>query len=229
MRERITITASLLLLATPFCHAQTHTLAQADAIIMVLAFIVIALIVVEIIGMRYNRTISRRNEQLNRILNTLNDYRALVADGALTLDEQEELIKQHQSGMKSAKVISTDDSQAFLVKMDALVNKEKPFKNPDFDQQSLADFMGVNLETFRKLAPRYEDPYRTLDYINSLRAEYAAKALMDHSECSMEEMASMCGFKDSTAFNNAFKFAFGITPRDYMHSMSMMFKKKGVL
>lgn len=106
------------------------------------------------------------------------------------------------------------------------VNKEKPFTNPGFNQQLLADFMGVDVETFCQLVPRYKDPERTLDYINSLRAEYAAKILMEHSDCSMDDMASKCGFKNSAAFNSAFKFAFGITPTEYVHGMSTMFKKK---
>ena len=48
-------------------------------------------------------------------------------------------------------------------------------------------------------------------------------------DCSMDEMPSKCGFSNSAAFNSAFKFAFGITPTDYVHSMSSMFKKKAVL
>jgi AraC-like DNA-binding protein len=87
--------------------------------------------------------------------------------------------------------------------------------------------MGIDVETFCQLVPRYKDPERTLDYINSLRAEYAAKILMDHSDYPMDDMPGKCGFNDSAAFNSAFKFAFGITPTDYMHSMSQMFKKKG--
>ena len=111
--------------------------------------------------------------------------------------------------------------------MDARVNKEKPFTNPDFNQQLLAEFMGVDVETFRKLVPRYQDPERTLEYINSLRAEYAAKILMEHSDSDylMDDMAFKCGFNDSASFNSAFKFAFGITPTEYLHSMSQMFKK----
>jgi AraC-like DNA-binding protein len=50
---------------------------------------------------------------------------------------------------------------------------------------------------------------------------------MDHSDYPMDDMPGKCGFNDSAAFNSAFKFAFGITPTDYMHSMSQMFKKKG--
>jgi AraC-like DNA-binding protein len=110
--------------------------------------------------------------------------------------------------------------------MDARVNKEKPFTNPDFNQQMLAEFMEIDLETFRKLMPRYSDPDRTLDYINSLRAEYAAKILMEHLDCSMDEIADKCGFTSLTAFNNSFKFAFGITPTDYLNSMNKLFKKE---
>ena len=228
MKKRLALTAPLLLLATTFCHARTLTLAEADAIIVVLIVIVIVLLVLGGFGLHYNRVISRRNEQLLRILNALDDYRAIVADGALSLDEQEDVLKSHQSKRKAAKAVKTDGSQAFYVKMDARVNKEKPFTNPDFNQQLLAEFIGVDLETFRQLVPRYKDPERTLDYINSLRAEYAAKILMEHSDYSMNDMASKCGFNNVAAFNSAFKFAFGISPTDYVHGMSTMFKKKGM-
>jgi len=229
MRKRTAVTTSLLLLATSFCRARALTLAEADSIIWVLVIVVIGLLVLVGFGIHYNRVISRRNQQLIRILNALDDYRAIVANGALTLDEQEEVMKKSRSKSKAAKAVQTDGSQAFYVKMDARVNKEKPFTNPDFNQQALADFMEVDLETFCQLVPRYKDPDRTLDYINSLRAEYAAKILMEHSDYSMDEMPSKCGFSNSAAFNSAFKFAFGITPTDYVHSMSSMFKKKAVL
>ena len=228
MKVRIPLTASLLLLATSFCHAKTHTLAEADTIIVILLIIVIALIVLGGFSLRYSRVVSRRNEQLLRILNALDDYRAIVANGALSLDEQEEMMKKKHPKSKTAKTVQADGSKAFYVKMDARVNKEKPFANPDFNQQMLAEFMEVDLETFRQLVPRYEDPERTLDYINSLRAEYAAKILMDNSDCSKDDIASMCGFKDAASFINAFKFAFGVTPTDYLNSMSQMFKKKSI-
>ena len=225
MRKRTTLTASMLLLATQFCHARALTLAEADAIIVILVIAVIVLLVLGGFGLHYNRVISRRNEQLLRILNALDDYRAIVGNGALSLDEQEEAMKQQQSKQNAAEAEQVDEGRAFYVKMDARVNKEKPFTDPDFDQQALADFMGVDVETFCQLVPRYKDPERTLDYIDSLRAEYAAKILMEHSDSSMDDLASKCGFKDLTAFNSTFKFAFGTTPTEYVHSMSSMFRK----
>ena len=228
MRKRLALTAPLVLLATSYCHAKALTLAEADTIIAVLLIVVIVLLVLGGFGLHYNRVISRRNEQILRILNALDDYRAIVAKGALSLDEQEDVLKVQQPKSKAAKSVQTDGSQTFYVKMDARVNKEKPFTDPGFNQQLLADFMGVDVETFCQLVPRYKDPERTLDYINSLRAEYAAKILMEYSDCSMDEMASKCGFSNLAAFNSAFKFAFGITPTDYVHGMSTMFKKKAM-
>ena len=227
MRKRINLTVLLLLLTASFCHARALTEAEADTIIFILSFIVIVLVVLGVIGMHYHKIINRRNEQLQRILNTLNDYRAILGDESLLLDEQEVKVEEQQPEKPAAAPsVAQNDSKAFYVKMDALLNKEKPFTDPDFDQQALAAFMGVGVETFRKLVPRYEGAARTLDYINSLRAEYAAKILMEHTGFPMDDIPSKCGFRDAAAFVSAFKFAFGITPTDYLNSMSQMFKKK---
>ena len=204
------------------------TLAEADTIIVILLFVVLLLLILGSISLYYNSVFKRRNEQLHRILDALDDYRAIVGVGELSLDEQEEAVmkKQSKQKAKAVKAIPTGEGQSFFVKMDARINKEKPFKDPYFDQKSLAEFMEVDLETFRKLVPRYKDPDRTLEYINSLRAEHAAKMLMEHMDYSMEFIASQCGFKNSAAFNSAFKFAFGITPTEYLNGVSQMFKKK---
>ena len=202
-----------------------NTLAEADIIIMILFVIVIVLLVLGGIGLRQSRIIRQRNEQLYRILNALDDYRAIVGDRELSLDEQEEMVKK-RSQKKTTKAAQMDEGHAFFVKMDARVNKEKPFTAPDFDYYALIKFMGVSQEEFCRLVPRYTDPERTKDYINSLRAEYAAKLLMEYSNSSMENIVRMCGFKDAAAYNKAFKFSFGITPTEYLHTISQIFKNK---
>ena len=226
MKKKMISIAAMLLLATPFCHAHGYTLALANNIIVILLIIVIVLIVFGGYSLYYNRIISQRNEQLRRILTALDDYRAIVGDEGLSLDEQDEILKKQLSKPKKDKVAQKGDEQSFFVKMDARVNKEKPFTDPDFDHDALVKFMGVNHDTFCKLAPRYKDPDRTLDYINSLRAEYAAKILMEHSDYSTDDIVSKCGFKNMAAYHSAFRFAFGITPNDFLNSMSQMFKKK---
>jgi len=203
-----------------------YNLHDANVIILILVVIVIALIVMGWYSIRYNKVISQRNEQLRRILTALDDYRAIVGDKVASLDEQEELLNSELSKTKTVKPVLQDEKPSYFVIMDARVNKEKPFTDPNFDHDALVKFMGVSNETFCKLAPRYKDPARTLDYINSLRAEYAAKILMEHSEYSADDIASKCGFKNTAAYLSAFKFSFGITPSDFLNSMNQMFKKK---
>lgn len=60
------------------------TLAEADTIIVILIFIVILLLVLGGVSLYYNRVFSRRNEQLHRILDALDDYRAIVGDRDLS-------------------------------------------------------------------------------------------------------------------------------------------------
>ncbi len=226
MNKRLVSSLSMLLLASPFCFASGYTVDDANHIIIILVIVVIVLIVLGVISLRYNRIISRRNEQMQRILTTLNEYRELVGDEILSLDEQEEALNKKLQMPKQVKADQKVEKPNFAVMMDARVNKEKPFTDPDFDHDALVKFMGVSDETFCELVPRYKEPERTLDYINSLRAEYAAKILMDHSDYFAEDIARMCGFRNTAAYNGAFKFAFGITPADYLNSMSGMFKKK---
>ena len=72
--------------------------------------------------------------------------------------------------------------------------------------------------------PRYKDPDRTLDYINSLRAEYGARLIIEHPHEEIEPIAKECGFIGTDAFNSAFKFALGVTPAEYRNSMLKLFK-----
>ena len=224
MIERIFTSVSMLLLATPFCYANGYTLADANHIIVILIVIVIVLVVLGGFSLHHNRVITQRNEQLRRILAALDDYRAIVGDKALSLDEQEDILNKKLSNSKKVKGGQKGEEQNFFVKMDARLNKEKPFTDPDFDQDALVKFMGVSHETFCKLLPRYKDPDRTLEYINSLRVEFAAKLLMEHPNCSVEDIIGWCGFKDATTYKTAFKFSFGIIPTEYVQSMKQMLK-----
>ena len=137
MKGSIVLGTLMILLETLSCYAGRYTLADANIIIVILIFIVIALIVMGCYSIRYNRIISQRNEQLRRILTALDDYRSIVGDEVLSLDEQEEILKKNLSKPKKVKAVQKDDEQNFFVMMDARINKEKPFTDPSFDQEAL--------------------------------------------------------------------------------------------
>ena len=87
------------------CFAYRYTLADANYIIVLLIFVVIVLVVMGCYSIRYNRIISQRNEQLRRILTALDNYRAIVGDGALSLDEQEAILKYKLKKTKEAQTV----------------------------------------------------------------------------------------------------------------------------
>ena len=207
------------------CFAHSYTLTDANLIIGLLILVVIILVVMGCYNIRYNRIISQRNEQLRRILTALDDYRAIVGDGALPLDEQEAILKCKLKKTKEAQSVKKDGEHNFFVMMDARINKERPYTDPAFDQDALIKFMGVSRETFCNLVPRYKNPDRTLDYINSLRAaEYGARLIIEHPHEEIEPLAKECGFIGVDVFNSAFKFALGVTPAEYRNSMIKLFK-----
>ena len=145
------------------CFAHSYTLTDANLIIGLLILVVIILVVMGCYNIRYNRIISQRNEQLRRILTALDNYRAIVGDGALPLDEQEAILKYKLKKTKEAQPLKKDGEQNFFVMMDARINKEKPYTDPAFDQDALIKFMGVSRETFCNLVPRYKDPDRSVE------------------------------------------------------------------
>ncbi|MCR4603263.1 MAG: helix-turn-helix domain-containing protein [Prevotella sp.] len=214
-----------LLFSAQICKAGNFTLTEANTIIMILVFVIILLLVLGGVILYYNRKISQRNEKLRRILNGLEAYRKMMNHTLLPAHDASELPPAPHEATKPEAVSHMDEGQKFFVEMDARVTREKPFVNPDFDHQALIDFLGVTQEILLKQMPRYSDPKNTISYINSRRAEYGAQLIMDHADYAMDEVAVMCGFRDSGSFNAAFKFAYGITPNDYMNSMKDLFKR----
>lgn len=217
MRKRATITSAMLLLASAMCSAQTHTLAEANTIILILIFVVILLLTVGGVSLYFNHIIRQRNKKLRRILNGLEAYRKMM---------NEQIESSSTTPKKTESISAIDEGQQFFVKMDAKVSAEKPFINPKFDHLALIKFSGVPEKKFCSLMPRYSDPKNTMSYINSRRAEYGAQLILEQPELSIEEIAERCGFRKTAAFVVAFKFAFGITPWKYRDSTSQLLKKK---
>lgn len=85
MTKKTFLTVVLLFLVTTVCHAHALTPEQANTIIVILSIIVIVLLILGSYSLHFSRVVYRRNEQLNRILNALNDYRAIVGEEHLSI------------------------------------------------------------------------------------------------------------------------------------------------
>lgn len=182
---------------------------------LVLIILVILFLALGGLTLHYNRIISQRNVKLRRILNGLEAYRKMM-------DSQIEHSLDTPKNPQNTSPL--DEGQRFFVKMDAKMSIEKPFLDPSFDHNDLVHFSGVPAYEFVKLMPNYSDPNNAKSYINSRRAEYGAQLIVERPELSIEEIAQECGFRKTAAFVVAFKFAFGLTPKDYREKAGQLLK-----
>ena len=182
---------------------------------LILIILVVLLLALGGLTLYYTRIIRQRNEKLRRILNGLEAYRKMM-------DSQIEHSLDTPKNPQNSSPL--DEGQRFFVKMDAKMSIEKPFLDPSFDHNALIRFSGVPPHKFVRLMPSYSDPNNAKSYINSRRAEYGAQLIVERPELSIDEIASECGFRKTAAFVVAFKFAFGLTPKDYREKTGQLLK-----
>ena len=175
---------------------------------LILIILVVLLLALGGLTLYYNRIIRQRNEKLRRILNGLEAYRKMM-------DSQIEHSLDTPKNPQNSSPL--DEGQRFFVKMDAKMSVEKPFLDPSFDHNALIRFSGVPPHKFVRLN-------NAKSYINSRRAEYGAQLIVERPELSIDEIALECGFRKTAAFVVAFKFAFGLTPKDYREKAGQLLK-----
>jgi AraC-like DNA-binding protein len=75
-----------------------------------------------------------------------------------------------------------------------------------------------------KLKKGFKELYRTspYKYLVKLRLE-KAKALLDETDCTIQEIADKVGFETYKGFSAAFKNAFGVPPRKYRKKLETMY------
>ena len=181
---------------------------------LVAALILLAIIMAIIIY--YNHIIHQRNEKLRRVLNGLEAYRKMIAE------QTEENVLPKKSTEGSA----LDESRRLFVEMDAKITRERPFTDPNFGHEELIKFAGIEKERFERMINLYTNVKNSMSYINSRRSEYGAQLIVDNPNDTLTSIATRCGFNTKAEFISAFKFAFGISPKDYRDSITNLFKDK---
>jgi AraC-type DNA-binding domain-containing proteins len=91
----------------------------------------------------------------------------------------------------------------------ALAYMEANFRN-DIRAEDLAKQCGLSEPHFRRVFREYVS-MPPIDYLNSVRIREACR-IMDQRDCSMDLVASECGFSSVSAFTRNFKKLLGTTP-----------------
>lgn len=107
------------------------------------------------------------------------------------------------------------DSRAIDEKLDALMETERPYLDPAFSLDELANRLAVPP---RLLSERINDRYgiNVAAYLNRLRVEEAAKRLADPANReSITTILHEAGFGSKSAFHREFRKVYGMTPSAY--------------
>ena len=97
------------------------------------------------------------------------------------------------------------------------IEKNKPFRNPNFNAQALAKALNSNVSYIsRAISAGGGGDFHTL--LNSFRISYA-KSMLDSGamkKYTIDYIYTEAGYKYRSTFNAAFKLIIGMTPSDYM-------------
>lgn len=113
--------------------------------------------------------------------------------------------------------LSKEDGKHLYHKLETVMRREKPYKNPELKLSDLADAIGTSPHTLSYLFSQHIQ-VSYYDYVNNYRiAEF--KALVkngEYSKYTLGALAELCGFSSRASFFRYFKKATGITPSEYI-------------
>jgi len=123
--------------------------------------------------------------------------------------------KRLQKDVEDAEILERD--KTLYVNIIGYLEKNKPFRNPDFNTQTLAKALNSNVNYIsRAISAGGGSDFRTL--LNSFRISYA-KSMLDSGamkKYTIDYIYTEAGYKYRSTFNAAFKLFTGMTPSDYL-------------
>jgi len=98
--------------------------------------------------------------------------------------------------------------------LDAWLEKEKPYRNPDFQLQDLRQVLPLN-RTYLSQLINAEYGCSFYQWVNGLRIAEGKRLMTEHPQMSLEEVSAHCGFSSRRLFTQIFTRETGMTPRDW--------------
>ncbi len=109
------------------------------------------------------------------------------------------------------------NSEDLISRLDKLMQKQKPFKNPELNIAELSDMLETKPHILSKVInERFNKNYR--DFINEYRVnEFIKSSISDkYKNYTFLALAHEVGFNSKSTFNLAFKKVTKLSPRDYL-------------
>lgn len=123
---------------------------------------------------------------------------------------------------------SSDDPNPELAKkLTALMDKERPYLNPELDLNRLAELLEANPKQVSYTINRSFSK-NFYEYVNSYRIEAFKQSVTEpeNKKLTLLGLAFECGFNSKSTFNDVFKKATGKTPSQYAKQLKNKSEKK---
>ena len=117
------------------------------------------------------------------------------------------------SGLTTVDLVRKEDRQYIKNMRSIIVYTALNFSNKDLNIADLAKMSGYSVAYFTKAFKAYmgETP---IMYLNKLRIS-EAKSLFRDNKLNLNQIASLCGYKNLSTFTEAFKRITGVSPKKY--------------
>ena len=125
--------------------------------------------------------------------------------------EEPELLRYRKSGLKP------EQARKYLEKLQCLMDKEKPFKNPDLTIYTLAQQLGISRNHLTQVLNE-ELKLSFFEFINGYRIEEAKSLLLhpDFAHLNLPGIAVEAGYRSKTTFFTNFRKITGHTPQEWV-------------
>ncbi|PXX45287.1 GlxA family transcriptional regulator [Undibacterium pigrum] len=107
----------------------------------------------------------------------------------------------------------------------AVIERARRWLNKRLDQQwAMADLASYCNVSQRTLLRRFQESMKLspIHYVQQLRVE-RAKALLETTRLSLEDITTRCGYEDVSSFSKIFKHWAQVTPKDYRRRFGLRF------
>lgn len=155
------------------------------------------------------------------------NYRLFNQIKELTKTKTELLKFKYIVNERTNNLIKNNSSSEYELfeRVEAFMNKEKPFMNSDYGRKNLINDMNTN-EVYLSKAIRSGADMTIQEYINSWRIEHAKYLLLENVNDTIESISIDSGFTSIRNFYRLFKDSYGMSPNEFRNYVTKSYSNQ---
>ena len=125
-----------------------------------------------------------------------------------------EQVKQSAKNDSPKEDVQLQPSEVYRRTLEEWMEKEKPYRNPDFKLVDLQNVLPMN-RTYLSQFIHAEYDCSFYLFVNRYRVEEAKRLMSENPNMKMGEISSCCGFSSPSVFSRTFTAIAGLSPREW--------------